>query len=72
MLALFDFPNANSTSEARIVTNVPLQRLFFMNSPLLMSQVGSPGRASGIGRRSEAIEKAYRLAVRARAERERD
>jgi mono/diheme cytochrome c family protein len=33
VLAMFDFPNPNSTSEGRIVTNVPLQRLFFMNSP---------------------------------------
>lgn len=32
MLATFDFPNPNSTSEGRMVTNVPLQRLFFMNS----------------------------------------
>ena len=32
MLALFDFPNPNSTSEQRMVTNVPLQGLFFMNS----------------------------------------
>jgi hypothetical protein len=34
-LALFDFPNPNQTSEGRIVTNVPLQRLFFMNSPFV-------------------------------------
>ena len=27
MLALFDFPNPNNTSEQRVVTNVPLQRL---------------------------------------------
>ena len=26
MMALFDFPNPNSTSEQRVVTNVPLQR----------------------------------------------
>ena len=32
MLALFDFPNPNASSEGRVVTNVPLQRLFFMNS----------------------------------------
>jgi hypothetical protein len=32
MLALFDFPNPNNTSEGRVITNVPLQRLFFMNS----------------------------------------
>jgi mono/diheme cytochrome c family protein len=31
-LALFDFPNPNNTSEARNVTNVPVQRLYFMNS----------------------------------------
>ena len=31
-LALFDFPNPNNTSEQRIDTNVPVQRLFFMNS----------------------------------------
>jgi mono/diheme cytochrome c family protein len=32
LLTLFDFPNPNSTSEGRLATNVPLQRLFFMNS----------------------------------------
>ncbi len=34
-LALFDFPNPASTSEQRIITNVPLQRLFFLNSALI-------------------------------------
>jgi hypothetical protein len=38
MLALFDFPNPNSTSEARNATNVPLQRLFMMNSPFVEKQ----------------------------------
>ena len=37
-LALFDFPNPNSTSEQRIETNVPLQRLFFMNSRFVHEQ----------------------------------
>ena len=37
MLALFDFPNPNATSEGRVVTNVPLQRLFFMNSAFIES-----------------------------------
>jgi mono/diheme cytochrome c family protein len=32
MLALFDFPNPNNTSESRMMTNVPLQRLYLMNS----------------------------------------
>ena len=36
MLNLFDFPNPNNTSERRIETNVPLQRLFLLNSPLMM------------------------------------
>ena len=38
MLALFDFPNPNSTSEQRVVTNVPLQRLFMMNSSFVEEQ----------------------------------
>ncbi len=38
MLALFDFPNPNSTSEQRMQTTVPLQKLFFMNSPFVMEQ----------------------------------
>ena len=37
MLALFDFPNPNASSEGRVVTNVPLQRLFFMNSGFIES-----------------------------------
>jgi hypothetical protein len=38
MLALFDFPNPNSTSEQRLQTTVPLQKLFFMNSPFVLEQ----------------------------------
>ena len=36
MLSLFDFPNPNQTSEQRIATDVPLQRLFLLNSPLVL------------------------------------
>jgi hypothetical protein len=32
-LALFDFPDPGMTNEVRNVTNVPLQGLFFLNSP---------------------------------------
>jgi len=35
-LALFDFPNPNQTSEQRMPTDVPLQRLFLLNSPLVL------------------------------------
>jgi hypothetical protein len=38
MLALFDFPNPNNTSEQRLPTTVPLQKLFFMNSDFMMEQ----------------------------------
>ena len=38
MLALFDFPNPNNTSEQRMQTTVPLQKLFFMNSPFVIEQ----------------------------------
>ena len=61
MLELFDFPNANSTSEARIVTNVPLQGLFFLNSPLLMSQSEALAARVESSDERQAIEKAYRL-----------
>ncbi len=38
MLSLFDFPNPNNTAEQRESTNVPLQRLFLMNSKFMDSQ----------------------------------
>ncbi len=34
-LQLFDFPSPSQTAEKRFVTNVPLQRLFFMNSDFM-------------------------------------
>jgi hypothetical protein len=37
-MALFDFPDPNSTSEQRIVTVGPMQRLFFMNSGFVRKQ----------------------------------
>ena len=62
MLSLFDFPNPNSTSEQRLETNVPLQRLFFMNSGLVMQEakalVGRLGDSDG--ERAKII-KAYKL-----------
>jgi hypothetical protein len=61
-LQLFDFPSANLTAEQRYTTNVPLQRLFFMNSDFVQQQ------AELLARRVEAepdagarIEKAYRI-----------
>jgi hypothetical protein len=37
-LALFDFPDPNATAEQRLVTNGPLQRLFFLNSGFVAEQ----------------------------------
>jgi len=37
-MALFDFPDPNASSEQRIVTVGPMQRLFFLNSPFVAEQ----------------------------------
>ncbi|MGH9672493.1 MAG: PSD1 and planctomycete cytochrome C domain-containing protein [Bryobacteraceae bacterium] len=60
LLGIFDFPNPNTTSEQRLVTNVPLQRLYFLNSPFVMA------RAEALSRRLEGsdadrIRQAHRL-----------
>jgi hypothetical protein len=38
LLRLFDFPDANITSERRTVTTVPQQQLFVLNSPFVIGQ----------------------------------
>jgi hypothetical protein len=38
LLRLFDFPDANITSEARTETTVPQQQLFVLNSPFFIAQ----------------------------------
>ncbi len=52
MLALFDFPNPNSSSPKRIQTNTPLQGLFFLNSELVARMARALSRAppGGSGR----------------------
>jgi hypothetical protein len=62
MLALFDFPNPNNTSEQRMATNVPLQRLFFMNGDLVAQESASLAKrlTAEAGDRAR-IRKAYRL-----------
>ena len=54
-LALFDFPAASVSVEKRAVTNVPPQKLFFLNSPFLLS------RAEALGNRMRemGIDAAY-------------
>ncbi len=38
LLRLFDFPDANITSERRVETTVPQQQLFVLNSPFVIAQ----------------------------------
>jgi hypothetical protein len=59
-LALFDFPNANNTSESRLTTNVPLQRLYFMNSEFVEARAKALAeRVSGSA--EERITAMYRI-----------
>lgn len=62
-LALFDFPNPVATSEQRIQTTVPLQKLFFLNSDFVLSQSKElADRLSKFGSSdSERLAGAYRL-----------
>jgi mono/diheme cytochrome c family protein len=39
-LQVFDFPNPGFTAEQRFSTNVPLQRLYFMNNEFVYAQAG--------------------------------
>jgi hypothetical protein len=63
-LSLFDFPDANSLSEERVITAGPLQRLFFLNSDFVARQAealaGRVAREAGEDDRAR-IERAYRL-----------
>lgn len=59
-LSLFDFPNPNSTSEKRIATNIPPQRLFFMNSRFVEQQASALA-ARLAGEPSARITQAYRI-----------
>jgi mono/diheme cytochrome c family protein len=40
-LQVFDFPNPSFTAEQRFSSNVPLQRLYFMNNPFVYKQAGA-------------------------------
>ncbi len=44
-LQVFDYPNPSFTAEQRFTTNVPLQRLYFMNSSFVYKQAESVRQA---------------------------
>jgi cytochrome c553 len=59
-LALFDFPNPNNTSEQRNATNVPPQRLYFMNNDWVIAQATAVAERLK-GDDGKKIDEAYRL-----------
>ena len=61
-LALFDFPNPNSHSEARIETGTPLQQLFFLNSAFIEARAKAfAKRIEGAGDEAGRVALAYRI-----------
>ncbi len=61
VLGLFDFPIPQGTSEQRMETNVPLQRLFFMNSDFVMSQAKSLASRLDSSAEGPKIERIYEM-----------
>jgi len=59
MLSLFDFPNPNQTSEQRVLTDVPLQRLFLLNSPIVLASCED--MAKRVEKDKDPVTSAYRL-----------
>ena len=61
LLALFDFPDPALHSEKRVTTNVPSQRLFFLNSDLVMNEASrlSGGLNNGAGTDEARVVDAY-------------
>ena len=59
---MFDFPNPSFTAEQRFTTNVPLQRLYFMNSSFVYKQAETfAKRVYDEGSDTARIQKAYRI-----------
>ena len=61
-LQLFDFPSASQSAEKRFSTNVPLQRLFFMNSDFMQQHAERlAARVVGEADDTRRVQKAYTL-----------
>jgi hypothetical protein len=61
-LQVFDYPNPSFTAEQRFTTNVPLQRLFFMNSTFVYKQAEAfAKRINDEVNDSARIQKGYRI-----------
>ena len=70
LLRLFDFPDANVTSDKRSVTTVPQQQLFALNSEFMVNQTKAfAARVAKLGSTDEErITAAYRLAYNRKPE----
>jgi hypothetical protein len=64
LLRLFDFPDANITSERRTETTVPQQQLFVLNSPFFIGQAKALAARVGAEERDDParVRRAYLLA----------
>jgi len=64
LLRLFDFPDANVTAASRVVTTVPQQQLFALNSEFMIAQAKAfAARVEKLGKTDEErIAAAYRIA----------
>jgi hypothetical protein len=61
-LQLFDYPSPSQSAEKRFSTNVPLQRLFFMNSDFMQQHAEKLAeRVIALPTDDARIQKAYRL-----------
>jgi hypothetical protein len=61
-LQVFDYPNPSFTAEQRFTTNVPLQRLYFMNSSFVYKQAETfAKRVYDEANDNARIQKAYRI-----------
>ena len=72
-LSLFDLPSASVTCEQRVVTNVPLQKLYFLNSETLAQRAEALAKRIAADDAAGGVDKAYRLLFqRAPTSRERE
>ena len=60
-LSLFDLPAAAVTCEQRVVTNVPLQKLFFLNSDQIWDRAGALAKRIEQPDAAAGVAKAYQL-----------
>lgn len=64
VLTTFDFPAATISVEKRYTTNVPQQRLFFLNSETVHAQAAAlADRVRSAGNEEAQVKKAYELAL---------